>query len=161
MNGDPTDDRWRHDNIGRLLSNALRQFEARVIQLMAEAGYTETTAMHINATRHLDIQGTRLTDMAQRAAVTKQSMSELVAQLETLGLVARRPDPLDGRARIVHFTARGLEWLHHFRDAVHQVEREMADNISAQALNTVKGALRGYGPIASHADAYPTPTVSG
>lgn len=139
------DDRWRHGNIGRLLSNALRHFEDRVIELLAEAGHTETTANHINATRHLDIEGTRLTDMAQRAAVTKQSMSELVDQLEAMGLVARKPDPLDGRARIVHFTNEGLEWLNAFRDAVKQAEKEMAKDIGADSLRGVKAALKWYG----------------
>ena len=143
---DDIDDRWRHGNIGRLLSNALRHFEARVIELLAQAGHTESTAMHINATRHLDIEGTRLTDMAQRAAVTKQSMSELVAQLETLGIVARKLDPLDGRARIVYFTPQGLVWLKDFRDAVRQAEKEMARNIGADSLRSVKAALRWYGP---------------
>ncbi|MES2413417.1 MAG: MarR family transcriptional regulator [Pseudomonadota bacterium] len=140
------DDRWRHGNIGRLLNNAVRHFEDRVIELLADAGHTETTANHINATRHLDREGTRLTDMAQRAAVTKQSMSELVEQLEALKLVARKVDPLDGRARIVYFTTDGFAWLDAFRDAVKQAEKEMAKNIGADSLRGVKAALKWYGP---------------
>lgn len=141
-------DRWRHVNIGRLLSNALRHFEARVIELLAEAGHTEITTYHINATRHLDVDGTRLTDMAKRAAVTKQSMSELVTQLEGLGIVARKLDPLDGRARIVYFTPKGLAWLRDFRDAVRRAEREMAHDVGADALRAVKTVLLAYGPPA-------------
>jgi DNA-binding MarR family transcriptional regulator len=53
----------------------------------------EVTLSQIHATRHLDVAGTRLTDMALRAAMTKQSMSELVCQLERRGMVTRRPDP--------------------------------------------------------------------
>ena len=139
-------DRWRHVNIGRLLNNALRHFEARVVELLAEAGHTEITTHHINATRHLDIGGTRLTDMARRAAVTKQSMSELVDQLEALGIVARKPDPSDGRARIVYFTPRGLAWLKDFRDAVRKAEKEMARDVGAGELGTVKTVLLAYGP---------------
>jgi DNA-binding MarR family transcriptional regulator len=139
------DDHWRHVNIGRLLSNALRQFEARVIELLAHAGHDEITAHHINATRHLDVDGTRLTEMARRAAVTKQSMSELVVQLEALGIVARKPDPLDGRARIVHFTPNGLVWLNDFRQAVERAENEMADRIGSASLREIKEALNAYG----------------
>jgi DNA-binding MarR family transcriptional regulator len=140
------DDRWRHGNIGRLLNNAVRHFEDRVIELLSNAGHKETTANHINATRHIDRQGTRLTDMAQRAAVTKQSMSELVEQLEVLGLVARKADPLDGRARIVYFTPAGFDWLDAFRDAVKQAEKEMAKNIGADSLREMKTALKWYDP---------------
>ena len=139
------DERWRHDNIGRLLSNALRHFEARVIELLADAGHDEVTQSHIHATRHLDVAGTRLTEMAQRAAMTKQSMSELVDQLERKGLVTRRPDPADGRARLVCFTPAGLAWLDDFRVAVRKAEREMARTIGADALQAMKEALRRHG----------------
>jgi DNA-binding MarR family transcriptional regulator len=135
---------WRHDNIGRLLSNALRHFEARVIELLIEAGHGEVSQSHINATRHLDVNGTRLTEMAQRAAMTKQSMGELVDQLEQKGLVVRRPDPMDGRARLVHFTPAGLAWLDDFRVAVKKAEREMARALGAEALQAVKDVLRHY-----------------
>jgi len=140
------DDRWRQTNFGRLLSNALRRFEARVIDLLTAAGHTEVTLTHINATRHLDLEGTRLTDMASRAAMTKQSMSELVEQLEALGLVARRPDPADGRARLVYFTPKGLNWLDDFRRAVHRAEIEVATTIGAEALRNTKQALGRYMP---------------
>jgi DNA-binding MarR family transcriptional regulator len=117
-----------------------------VVELLAESGHHEITQSHINATRHLDVEGTRLTEMAQRAAMTKQSMSELVEQLEEKGLVTRRADPLDGRARLVCFTPAGLAWLDDFRAAVRQAEREMARTIGADALRAVKDALRHYGP---------------
>ena len=139
-------DNWRHGNVGRLLSNALWHFEERVIELLKAAGHDEVRQSHINATRHLDVAGTRLTEMAQRAAMTKQSMSELVVQLEAAGLVTRVPDPQDGRARLVCFTPRGLAWLKDFREAVQKAEAEAADRIGPQALATLKEALSLYGP---------------
>lgn len=141
-----TDVGWRQSNIGRLLNNALRQFESRVIELLKAAGHDQVTLSHINATRHLDVQGTRLTDMASRAAMTKQSMSELVEQLEALGLVTRRPDPADGRARLVSFTPEGLGWLEDFRRAVSKAEAEVAATIGPEALEATKQALSRYGP---------------
>lgn len=140
--GARTDERWRHDNLGRLLNNALRRFEARVLQLLAEAGHDEVTPAQVHATRHLDRAGTRLTDMAQRAAMTKQSMSELVAQLEAQGLVTREADPHDGRARRVCFTPRGLAWLRDFGAAVKQAEREQSRTLGADTLRDLKQALR-------------------
>lgn len=139
-------DGWRQSNIGRLLNNALRHFESRVIELLKTAGHTEITPAHINATRHLDVGGTRLTDMAQRAVMTKQSMSELVEQLEELGWVTRQPDPADGRARLVHFTPKGLDWLDDFRRAVLKAEAEVATTIGEEAVRTIKESLSRYGP---------------
>lgn len=135
---------WRRHNIGRLLSNALHHFEERVIELLQAAGHDEVKQSHINATRNLDVAGTRLTEMAQRAAMTKQSMSELVLQIEGRGLVVRTPDPSDGRARIVRFTPAGLKWLRDFRDAVRIAEAEMAAQIGTEALAAMKDALIRY-----------------
>lgn len=139
------DDGWRHDNVGRLLNQALRRFEARVLALLAARGHAAVTPSHLNATRHLDVAGTRLTEMAQRAAMTKQSMAELVAQLEHQGLVMRQPDPADGRARLVRFTPRGLAWLDDFRVALQQAEQDMAQALGAAPLQALKQALRDYG----------------
>jgi DNA-binding MarR family transcriptional regulator len=139
---------WRQENIGRLLNGAVRRFEARIIDLMAEDGHAETRISHISFTRNLDQSGTRVTELAQRSAMTKQAMGELVDQCVDLGLVERRPDPADGRARVVMFTAMGLKWLEHCRRAVVQAEDEMRQELGSRQLDLVKRALKRYG--ASH-----------
>ena len=52
--------------------------------------------------------------------MTHQSMGELVARLERGGWVERRPDPTDGRARLVCLTASGrhlvIRGLHHIAE---------------------------------------------
>ena len=130
-----TDDRWRETHLGRLLGHAMRRFDARVLELMAHdvavplalsnlAARDQVSAAHVHLTRHLALQGDRLTDLAQRAGMTKQAMAQLVDQCEAWGLVTREPDPLDARARRVRFTPTGLAWLQAFRDAVAQAEAE-------------------------------------
>jgi DNA-binding MarR family transcriptional regulator len=93
--------------------------------------------------------------MAQRAAMTKQSMSELVVQIEEKGLVTRTPDPSDGRARIVRFTPAGLKWLRDFRDAVRIAEAEMAAQIGTEALAAMKDALMRYRAEPAHDESPP------
>lgn len=136
---------WRHANIGRLLNNAVRRFEARVLELMSERGHAETRISHVSLTRNLDVDGTRLTELARRASMSKQAMGELVDQCVELGLVDRLADPSDGRARIVKFTRAGLIWLDAFRDAVDVAEREMRAEIGKTAMNTILKALAAYG----------------
>src|SRR5215831_6661753 len=86
---------WRHANIGRLLNNAVRRFEARVLELMSARGHVETRIAHVSLTRNLDVEGTRLTELARRASMSKQAMGELVDQCMELGLVGRIADPSD------------------------------------------------------------------
>jgi DNA-binding MarR family transcriptional regulator len=137
--------RWRTDNMGRLLSNALRRFEERVMALMIERGHVQMRRSLINLTRHLDLAGTRITDLARRAAMTNAAMSELIDQCEAIGLVERIADVADKRARIVRFTANGEEWLKDFGRAVAKAQREMAEEVGQQELSVMLAALARYG----------------
>jgi len=136
---------WRHANVGRLLNNAIRRFEARVLDLMSASGHAETRIAHVNLTRNLDVEGTRLTELARRASMSKQAMGELVDQCTALGLVDRIPDPSDRRARIVRFTPAGRAWLNAFRDAVDIAEREMRSELGKATVDTILKGLAAYG----------------
>jgi DNA-binding MarR family transcriptional regulator len=137
-------DAWRHSNIGRLLNNAVRRFEGRVLELLGDAGHAPVRLSHINMTRNLDITGTRVTELARRAAMTKQAMSELVAQCEEAGLVTRLADPTDARAKIIVFTQIGLEWLSAFRKAIIAAEDEMRQELGVLRVDGMAAALQAY-----------------
>lgn len=136
--------RWRAHNPGRVLSNALRRFEERVLSLMNDAGEFQTRHSHVNLTRHLDLEGTRITELARRASMTNPAMTELIDQCESLGLVERAPDPADKRVRIVRFTAAGLDWLTEFGRAVAKAEAEMTAEVGARCMKVVLTDLAGY-----------------
>ena len=149
------DDRWRQGHLGRWLGDALRRFDARVLQLMASnpgvplalanlAARDQISAAHIHITRHLALQGSRLTELAAAAGMTKQAMGKLVDQGEAWGLVAREDDPLDARARRVVFTDTGLAWLQAFRAAVAQAEQEFRDAVGESVATVVALGLEAY-----------------
>jgi DNA-binding MarR family transcriptional regulator len=136
---------WRHANIGRLLNNAVRRFEERVLELMNAKGHAATRIAHVSLTRNLDIEGARPTELARRASMSKQAMGELTDQCVELKLVERVADPHDGRARIVKFTRAGLIWLDAFREAVDVAEREMRAELGQAAMETILKGLAAYG----------------
>ena len=151
----PPHDAWRQTHLGRLLGQAMRQFDERVLQLMARdvavplalsnlAARDQVSAAHIHITRHLSLQGDRLTELAQTAGMTKQSMASLVDQCEAWGLVTRAPDPLDARARLVRFTDTGLLWLQAFEKAVAQAEQEFRDAVGKDVATVVMLGLESY-----------------
>lgn len=135
---------WRRHNPGRVLDNALRRFEDRVMELLREMGHTQTRRPHVNLTRHLDLEGTRITELARRAAMTNAAMTELIDQCEALALVERVPDPADGRARIVRFTPDGLAWLDAFGDAVASAQREMTQLVGKPAMSLLLNDMARY-----------------
>lgn len=138
-------DAWRLGNAGRVLGNAVTRFESRVLELMAAAGHADTRLSHVNLTRHLDLQGTRITELARRARMTNAAMTELIDQCEAFGLVVREADPSDKRARMVRFTEAGREWLKAFGQAVKKAEREMLREIGPAAAEVLLQGLARYG----------------
>ncbi|QDL52869.1 MarR family winged helix-turn-helix transcriptional regulator [Rhodoferax aquaticus] len=142
-------------HVGHWLRLALARFDARVSQLMAQhpgvslglsnlVARDQLGAAHIHITRHLNADGARLTDLAQRAGMSKQAMGALVNTCEAWGMVERGPDPSDARARWVQFTATGLAWLGAYRDAVRQAEEEMRQSIGAEVVTVVTIGLEAY-----------------
>lgn len=135
---------WRTHNPGRVLNGALRRFEQRVMELMDEAGHSRTRRWHVNLTRHLDLEGTRITDLARRSAMTNAAMTELIGQCEEIGLVERVSDPADKRARIVRFTPAGLAWLDDFGRAVAVAQEEMVQEVGNRNLSVLLKDLAAY-----------------
>lgn len=136
---------WRRENIGRYLNQAVRRFEKRVIEIVEDSGHPDMRVSFLNLTRNLDVEGTRITELAQRAGMTKQSMSELVAQCVKSGLVVQRPLAHDRRARLVVFTRKGLGVLKAFRGALMTAEREMRKEVGVDAFKLISKALGKYG----------------
>lgn len=150
-----SDDSWRLTHLGRLLGHAARRFDERVLELMARnvdvplalanlAARAQVTAAHVHITRHVALDGSRLSDLARQAGMTKQAMGDLVTQCEAWGLVTRGPDPTDARGRIVRFTPAGLDWLRAFREAVAQAEAEFRDEVGDEVATVVSLGLEAY-----------------
>jgi DNA-binding MarR family transcriptional regulator len=149
------DDRWRQTHLGRLLGHAMRRFDERVLHLMAGnegvplalanlASRDQISAAHVHITRHLALGGSRLTDLARAAGMSKQAMGDLVDQCTAWGLVQRQSDPLDARARQVVFTPVGLAWLQAFKDAVAQAEAEFREAVGQDVATVVALGLEAY-----------------
>ncbi len=101
-------------------------------------------AAHVHITRHLSHSGSRLTDLAQRAGMTKQAMGTLVDQCEAWGMVCRMPDPLDARARQVRFTDTGFAWMGAYREAVAQAEAELRQAVGNEVATVIAIGLEAY-----------------
>ncbi len=119
-------DSWRTSSVSRVLLSASATFARDVLRVMHEAGFDAVAEAHLTLFRNLDLDGTRLTEIASRARMTKQAMAELVDKAEALGFVVRQPDPGDRRAKTVFLTRAGLRLLDEQRKAVEATERRMA-----------------------------------
>ena len=148
MDQSTLNDRWRQTHLGQLMTLALHRFDVRVLTLMSQdvgvplalshlAARGRLTASHVHITRHLELNGSRLTGLASKACMTKQAMGKLVDQCEAWGLVQRVSDRTDGRAKRIMFTDTGLIWLGAFQDAVVQAEAELASAVGQEIATVI------------------------
>jgi DNA-binding MarR family transcriptional regulator len=99
---------------------------------MAAAGFEDVRPAHYAVFRFLQPEGSRVTELAEEARMTKQSMGELVVYLEQRGYVQRLPDPRDRRAKIVVLTEAGLRWMKAVVKRVGEIEDALAERMGGQ-----------------------------
>jgi DNA-binding MarR family transcriptional regulator len=94
-------------DLGVALFIPYRYMEDRIFRAIQDAGFNDWTLAQVRVFQRLTPDGSRLTDLAEQAQMSKQSAGVLVDQLERLGYVCRVPDPTDGRARLIVIEERG------------------------------------------------------
>ena len=107
---------------------------------MIAAGFPQRPA-HSGVFAHIDLEGTRLTVLAERANMTPQAMKDLVDALVRLGYVARRPDPTDGRAKLITLTERGRACIAASIDVIARLERRLEALLGPEHLAALQQAL--------------------
>jgi DNA-binding MarR family transcriptional regulator len=110
-----------------------------------DAGHEPFTVVHGLAARYLaDHDDVTAGALARYLRITKQSASEVIAQLEQGGIVRRAPHPRDGRARILSLTDEGRTRLAVGRTRFAEIEHEWAALVGHDALDVMRHALAAY-----------------
>ncbi len=115
----------------QLLFKAARLLNERAIERVRERTKRPVRLAHTSLLPHIDLDGTRVTDLARRLGVTKQATSQLVDELVDLGMLERVIDPSDARAKLVRFSRRGrqglFEGLETLRELEDEIQRRVGD----------------------------------
>lgn len=125
-----------------MLFVANRELERRAHDAIVAAGITDITLAQARVAARISPHGSRVSDLADQARVTKQSAAFLVEQLEAAGYVERVPDPTDGRARLVRLTTRARRVAEVADAEVERVLAEWADHVGEERLRQVHETLR-------------------
>jgi DNA-binding MarR family transcriptional regulator len=128
-------------NLGLLLFIPYREMENRVFRALAAAGFDDFTPAQARVMQRIGPDGTRLTELAGAAQVTKQTASFLVDQLERAGYVRRTPDPTDARARLVRIAERGAAAQPIAAAVVAEVEAEWRAHLGDRRWTQLREAL--------------------
>ncbi|MEO8230315.1 MAG: MarR family transcriptional regulator [Chloroflexota bacterium] len=128
-------------DFARQLSLLAKAMDSAVERRLNRLGYDDIRSGHLVVLLDLGRDGARSTELARRAGMTRQSMGELVADLEALGYVERQPDTGDRRARIVLPTGKGLILVAQARRAVTEVEADAARRLGRERFLQLGQAL--------------------
>jgi DNA-binding MarR family transcriptional regulator len=127
---------------GQLLLKGARLLDERALERVNRQGPKITLRRaHTALFPYIDREGTRLTELARRLGVTKQAVGQLVGDLEELEVLERVDDPADGRAKLVRFTRRGLEALHHGLSVLQGIERDLERRLGKARMRELHAAL--------------------
>jgi DNA-binding MarR family transcriptional regulator len=128
-------------NTGLLLFVAHRAMENRIFEALAHAGFDDFTLAQARVMQRIGPDGTRLTQLAEAAQVTKQTAGHLVDQLERTGYVRRTPDPTDARARLVRLAERGVAAQPVAAAVLAEVEDEWRAHLGERRWRQLREAL--------------------
>lgn len=129
-------------HFGRFMVEVASDFEARLRQRLATAGFPDIKRSYLALLFHLDPGGSRLAGLAQRVAVTPQAASLTVNELVRAGYVRQEPDPSDQRARIIELTPRGLALLDAMAEAVEAINEDYAAVVGEEEVTRLRDCLQ-------------------
>lgn len=128
-------------DLSHLLLEAFRSLDREIEAALEDRGAGELRPSQAMALLLVDRTGTRLSELAQRAAITKQAMMQLVDELQEKGCVRRVPDLEDARAKTVRLTAKGLRLRASSRKSIQAVESRIRRRLGGRRYEALRAAL--------------------
>jgi DNA-binding MarR family transcriptional regulator len=109
---------------------------------MMDTKYPDVRISYGQLFGYIEDEGMTLTQLANRAGISKQAMAELVNRLEESGYVERTPDPRDGRAKLIRTTDKGERQIEVSRKVLRGIEQRWAKFLGQARLKQLKQTLR-------------------
>jgi DNA-binding MarR family transcriptional regulator len=118
-----------------------REYTVGIERALAAAGFDDIRSGDAKVFPFVPPEGIQIRELAIRAGVRKQTMAQSVDQLEQAGYLERRPNPRDGRSRLVALTDRGRAVQPVAANAGDEIEKQWADLITPEELETLRNLL--------------------
>ena len=125
----------------QLLFKAARLANERAIATIRARTGKPVRVAHTALLPHVDLEGTRLTELARRLGVSKQAAGQLVDELVEMGFLERAPDPADARAKLVRFSRRGRRGLVEGLGVLAELEDELRAATGEARMRALHDAL--------------------
>lgn len=128
-------------NLAALMDGPYKAMDRLLFPQLAKRGHGDIRPAHSKVFEVIKGTGSRITDMAADAAMTKQAMQYLVDDLERLGYAERIPDPDDRRAKLIRLTPRGRECVVFAREEFALTEAGWAKKLGKEKMEQLRTLL--------------------
>jgi DNA-binding MarR family transcriptional regulator len=132
----------KYKNTGAYLRQLYDALVSNLHARLVEEGYGEITPSHGLVFQYSEDEGSRITELASRAGMTKQSMSALVYQLENIGYLKRKGDPRDARAVLFMLTAKGQTFKAKAQQLNYEFEKKWEQVLGPAQYQKFRGMLK-------------------
>lgn len=125
----------------QLLFKCARLLNERALTLVQQRTKQPLRPSHTALFPHIDLQGTRPSVLAARLGISKQAVGQLVDQLVAMRLLEQVQDPVDARARLVRFSARGKKGLFAGLAILGEIEAQLAASVGKSDVSHMHKTL--------------------
>jgi DNA-binding MarR family transcriptional regulator len=134
----------RGRNMRQLLLRASRTVNRHVVEELHLRGYTKLRSTHTTLLSNMDLAGSTVTAVADRAGISKQAMGRLAVELEKAGYIHVQDDPSDARARVLQLTKTGKKLMLDSFEVMAELERRYARSIGRERLGAILRGLEAF-----------------
>jgi DNA-binding MarR family transcriptional regulator len=127
--------------IGALLRFAWQGIRDHIAEAVEAAGYDDINPAHVALFRHPTLDGSRPSELAEALMISKQSINDLLGDLERSGYITRHVDPSDRRGRVIRLTEKGTKLEDTVRLAARDAERRLERDLGRQQFRSLKKSL--------------------
>jgi DNA-binding MarR family transcriptional regulator len=130
------------DNFANLLRDPALVIGEAIHRELVARGHGDVRPALLAVAAHIARDGSRITELAERAQLTKATVVRTVDELERLGYAERIPDPDDGRAKLVRPTARARAVEEDARTIIRELRDAWAEAMAPGELDQLEALLR-------------------
>ncbi len=134
----------RSRNLRQLLIRATRCLNALVEEELNARGYEDIRLAHNTLLIHLDFEGSSVSEVAERAHLTKQAVGLLADELEKMGYIRRHVDEKDARARILVLTDAGQRLMLDTLEIIEEIEERFISLLGSDTLTGLRTGLAAF-----------------
>ncbi|TPW29054.1 MarR family transcriptional regulator [Martelella alba] len=132
---------FRWNNFGRLLDRIHVGFDKLALTYLHEEGFEKLTAAQFHVVRVLQFEGASITSMAERAGISKQAMSKLVASFVERDYVTWVPATGHATKQIA-ITEKGRQLMKAAIAVIARVEDDFFATLTQEERETLRNMLQ-------------------